>query len=77
MKKILFLVAGFTLFSILIPQIAYAGMYGEVYIPEHEFIGFYDETETYTIFAGIKNKEGKLTKDDKNSANYWSRTINW
>ena len=57
MKKILFLVAGFTLFSILIPQIAYAGMYGEVYIPEHEFIGFYDETETYTIFAGIKNKE--------------------
>ena len=27
--------------------------------------------------AGIKNKEGKLTKDDKNSANYWSRKINW
>jgi TFIIF-interacting CTD phosphatase-like protein len=27
--------------------------------------------------AGIKNKSGKLTKDDKNSANYWSRTINW
>ena len=27
--------------------------------------------------AGIKNKQGKLTKDDKNSANYWSRHINW
>ena len=57
MKELLFLIAGFALFSILVPQIAHAGMYGEVYIPEHEFIGFYDETETYTIFAGIKNKE--------------------
>ena len=27
--------------------------------------------------GGIKNKAGKLTKNDKNSANYWSRTINW
>ena len=27
--------------------------------------------------GGIRNKEGKLTKDDKNSANYWSRKINW
>ncbi len=27
--------------------------------------------------GGIKNKQGKLTKDDKNSANYWSRRINW
>lgn len=27
--------------------------------------------------AGIRNKEGKLTKDDKNSANYWSRRVNW
>tara|TARA_R110001632_G_scaffold46607_3_gene118380 strand:+ start:1564 stop:1836 length:273 start_codon:yes stop_codon:yes gene_type:complete len=27
--------------------------------------------------AGIKNKEGKLTKNDKNSANYWSRKILW
>jgi hypothetical protein len=23
--------------------------------------------------AGIRNKQGKLTKNDKNSANYWSR----
>lgn len=27
--------------------------------------------------AGIKNKAGQLTKNDKNSANYWSRTVNW
>ena len=27
--------------------------------------------------GGIRNKEGKLTKNDKNSANYWSRTVNW
>ena len=27
--------------------------------------------------AGIRNKEGKLTKDDKNSSNYWSRTVLW
>ena len=57
MKELLFLIGGFALLSILIPQTVDAGMYGEVYIPEHEFIGFYDETETYTIFAGIKNKE--------------------
>ena len=27
--------------------------------------------------GGIKNKQGKLTKNDKNSANYWSRKIHW
>jgi hypothetical protein len=27
--------------------------------------------------GGIKNKQGKLTKNDKNSANYWSRKENW
>ena len=25
--------------------------------------------------AGIRNKEGKLTYKDKNSANYWARTL--
>lgn len=25
--------------------------------------------------AKIRNKEGKLTKDDKNSANFWARTL--
>ena len=27
--------------------------------------------------GGIKNKKGKLTKNDKNSANYWARKILW
>ena len=27
--------------------------------------------------AGIRNKAGKLTATDKNSANYWSRKVNW
>ena len=27
--------------------------------------------------AGIRNKQGKLTKDDRDSANYWSRRVNW
>ena len=27
--------------------------------------------------GGIKNKQGQLTKNDKNSANYWSRKVNW
>ena len=27
--------------------------------------------------AGIRNKEGKLTKNDKWSANYWARKILW
>tara|TARA_R110000851_G_scaffold141132_1_gene278756 strand:+ start:827 stop:1108 length:282 start_codon:yes stop_codon:yes gene_type:complete len=27
--------------------------------------------------GGIRDKQGNLTKDNKNSANYWSRKINW
>ena len=27
--------------------------------------------------AGIKDKNGNLTKNDKNSANYWSRKVLW
>jgi len=27
--------------------------------------------------AGIRNKQGKLTKNDRTSANYWSRKVNW
>ena len=27
--------------------------------------------------AGIRDKSGKLTKDDKNSANYWARRYLW
>ncbi len=27
--------------------------------------------------AGIRDKNGNLTKDDKNSSNYWSRKVLW
>ena len=27
--------------------------------------------------AGIRDKKGNLTKNDKNSANYWSRKVLW
>jgi len=27
--------------------------------------------------AGIKDKQGNLTKDDRTSANYWARKILW
>jgi len=27
--------------------------------------------------AGIKNKEGKLTKNDRTSPNYWARRVLW
>jgi len=27
--------------------------------------------------AGIKDKNGNLTKNDKNSANYWARKVLW
>ena len=27
--------------------------------------------------GGIRDKHGNLTKNNKNSANYWSRTVNW
>ena len=57
MKKFIFSVVAVALFSIFYPGLADAGMYGEVYIPDHEFVGFYDETGTYTVVAGIKNKE--------------------
>ena len=57
MKELVFAIVVLGVFSIFYPGMIDAGMYGEVYIPEHEFIGFFDENETYTVFAGIKNKE--------------------
>jgi hypothetical protein len=30
-----------------------------------------------TRSAGIRNKDGKLTKDDPFSANYWARRVLW
>jgi len=31
--------------------------YSEVYIPENEYVGFYDHDDVYTVIAGIKNSE--------------------
>ena len=30
---------------------------GEVYIPDHEYVGFYDYDGIYTVIAGVKNNE--------------------
>jgi len=57
MRKFIFVIVSLALFSVFYPGLADGGMYGEVYIPDHEFVGFYDETGTYTVVAGIKNKE--------------------
>jgi len=56
MRNLVLGLIGLGIFSMFF-QVADAGMYGEVYIPEHELIGFYDNNGVYTIFAGIKNKE--------------------
>jgi len=57
MKELVIAIIALGVFSMFYPGMADAGMYGEVYIPKHELIGFFDENGTYTIFAGIKNKE--------------------
>ena len=30
---------------------------GEVYIPDHEYVGFYDQDGIFTVIAGVKNNE--------------------
>ena len=45
-----------------------------------DFTQHKDETRRKSYLArsgGIRNKEGNLTKNDKNSANYWSRKVLW
>ena len=45
-----------------------------------DFTQHKDEARRKSYLArsgGIRNKQGKLTKNDKNSANYWSRKILW
>ena len=46
MKKFIFSIVAVAVFSVFYPGLADAGMYGEVYIPDHEFVGFYDEPGT-------------------------------
>ena len=30
---------------------------GEVYIPDHEYVGFYDQDGVFTVIGGVKNNE--------------------
>ena len=30
---------------------------GEVYIPDHEYVGFYDQDGIFTVIGGVKNNE--------------------
>jgi len=51
MQKIIF--ASIIPLLILIPIFASA----EVYIPDHEYVGFYDHDGIFTVIAGVKNNE--------------------
>ena len=44
-----------TAIALLILTPAFAS--GEVYIPDHEYVGFYDHDGVYTVIGGVKNTE--------------------
>ena len=52
MQRLIFTSTTITLL-ILIPAFAS----GEVYIPDHEYVGFYDHDGVYTVIGGVKNNE--------------------
>ena len=52
MHKLIFASTTITLL-ILIPAFAS----GEVYIPDHEYVGFYDHDGIFTVIGGVKNNE--------------------
>ena len=52
MHKLIFASTTITLLM-LIPAFAS----GEVYIPDHEYVGFYDHDGVYTVIGGVKNNE--------------------
>ena len=52
MHKLIFVSTTITLL-ILIPAFAS----GEVYIPDHEYVGFYDHDGIFTVIGGVKNNE--------------------
>ena len=52
MHKLIFASIAITLL-ILTPAFAS----GEVYIPDHEYVGFYDHDGVYTVIGGVKNTE--------------------
>jgi predicted secreted protein with PEFG-CTERM motif len=47
----------FTLVIITSLVIVPASASGEVYIPDHEYVGFYDHDGIYTVIGGVKNTE--------------------
>ena len=52
MQKLIFVSTAIALL-IIIPAFAS----GEVYIPDHEYVGFYDHDGIYTVIGGVKNNE--------------------
>jgi len=52
MNKLIFTSAAIVLL-IIIPVTAS----GEVYIPDHEYVGFYDQDGIFTVIGGVKNNE--------------------
>ncbi len=52
MHKLIFASTAITLL-IIIPAFAS----GEVYIPDHEYVGFYDQDGIFTVIGGVKNNE--------------------
>jgi len=52
MQKLIF---ASTTIALLIIIPAFAS--GEVYIPDHEYVGFYDHDGVYTVIGGVKNNE--------------------
>ena len=52
MRKLVFSSIIITLL-ILVPAFAS----GEVYIPDHEYVGFYDHDGIFSVIGGVKNNE--------------------
>ena len=47
----------FYIFIVSLPLLLAPTAFSEVYIPENEYVGFYDHDGVYTVIAGIKNSE--------------------
>ena len=45
----------FYIFLATLPLFFVPTAFSEVYIPENEYVGFYDHDGVYTVIAGIKN----------------------
>ena len=52
MNKLIFTSAAIALLIIIPVTVS-----GEVYIPDHEYVGFYDQDGIFTVIGGVKNNE--------------------